>query len=102
MMELKNELDDATQHLDVLMEAHRLFLDRSQVRGDMWRQFPPSDKVRELRERITRVESAFPMMQMELVQPQNSSIAGIIRADALDIINYAAFLIKQLDEGARG
>lgn len=85
---------DAVQHMAVLIEAHTLFLNRSMTRGDMWRSFPPSDKIRELRERVGRIETARNYGDPEVV-------AKTIREDAVDLINYATFLIKQIDEGNR-
>jgi len=57
----------------------------------MWLEFPPSDKIRELRERVTRLEHAYPTAPMQ-----------VMVEDALDIINYAAFLIKQIERGMSG
>jgi hypothetical protein len=89
--------EDEEQHLNVLMEAFLLFRDRTGTRGDMWRQFPPSDKVRELRERVTRIETAF--VAINRFPDHADGTWATIREDAIDIINYADFLIKQIDEG---
>lgn len=93
------ETEDELQHLNVLLEAQRLFIDRSVLRGDLWRQFPPSDKVRELHERVSRME----MIQngMYLADRMESGVREL-RAEAIDVISFATFLVKQLDEGARG
>ena len=90
--------NDEYQHINVLIEAFDLFRDRSLLRGDMWRKFPARDKVRELRERVTRIETALNMVGYSQTLPEGHR-AGI-RSDAVDIINYAAFLVKQIDEGA--
>lgn len=87
---------DEAQHLEVLINAYQLFCDRSQVRGDMWRMFPAEDKIRELRERVSRIEVARNFRQASSAEFRR----GTIRSDAVDIINYATFLIKQIDEGA--
>lgn len=58
----------------------------------MWLEFPPSDKIRELRERVTRLEHAY----------ANGATIDVMVEDALDMINYAAFLVKQLERGMRG
>lgn len=90
---------DESQHLLVLLEAYNLYREKTTMRGDLWRQFPPSDKVRELRERVSRMETT--QNSMYLVDRMEAGVREL-RADAIDVINYAAFLIKQLDEGARG
>lgn len=86
----------------MLDRCQLIFEERSKVRGQMWLDFPPSDKIRELRERVTRLEHAYEAYDNEPVQPQNSSIAPVMISDSLDIINYAAFLIKQIERGQRG
>jgi len=90
------------EHFRVLQRAHAIFVEKSATRGQMWLDFPPSDKIRELRERVMRLENTYDAMLGEPVQPQNSSIAPILVEDALDTINYAAFLIKQIERGMRG
>lgn len=97
-------IDDLAQHQKVLDEAFDIFTDRSASRGDMWRHFPIRDKVRELRERVARIEMAINMIPYTPPgrEPDRhlTAMRGEIRADAIDMINYAAFLIKQIDEGA--
>lgn len=88
---------DRQAHLNVLDDAHEIFVKKDAVRGDMWREFPPSDKIRELGERVRRIEKAY-----DRVSAGHLPSVAIIREDALDLINYSVFLIRQLDEGARG
>jgi hypothetical protein len=57
----------------------------------MWLEFPPSDKIRELKERVMRLEHAYPRVR-----------SNILVEEALDIINYAAFFVKQIERGQRG
>lgn len=95
------------EHARVLNRAHQIFLDKSQLRGQMWLEFPPSDKIRELRERVTRLEQGYQRVRFEAGTPDEAEMAEpLIRAslieDALDTINYAAFFIKQLERGQRG
>lgn len=92
--EIRYMTKDEMQHLEVLEEAQALFAERSEVRGDLWRQFPISDKVRELRERVSRMES---ILNVKKMRPDVARAE--LRKEALDHINYAAFIIKQLDEG---
>jgi hypothetical protein len=93
--------------LAILVAANKIFLDRSKVRGQMWLEWPPSDKIRELRERVMRIESAY--LQREETMPvvvgperPHAAYENAIIEDALDVINYAAFLIKQIRRGHRG
>ena len=78
----------------MLERANSIFLEKSHVRGQMWLEFPPSDKIRELRERVTRLEHAY--------ANRTAKVDEIMIEDALDIINYAAFFIKQIERGMGG
>jgi hypothetical protein len=93
-------------HLDVLLEADAIFRAKNPIRGDMWRQYPPSDKLRELRERVDRMQSALAILgRDDLKESAPSSYALAENAaieDALDTINFAVFFIRQIREGARG
>jgi len=90
------------EHSAVLYEAARLFKAKSQVRGQMWLEWPPSDKIRELRERVMRIEAAYTQRQRIIDDISTESIDQAIIEDALDTINYAAFLIKQIRRGMSG
>ena|SRR5215831_4861857 len=94
------------EHARVLNRAHRIFLDKSLVRGQMWLEFPPSDKLRECNERVRRLENAYQQVRFEDTTPgpedPNSTVRAVMIEDALDLINYAAFFIKQIERGQRG
>jgi hypothetical protein len=96
-----SQLDFASEHRRVLDRANQIFIDKSHVRGQMWLEFPPSDKIRELRERVTRIEHAYDTNEEGPAPDDTIWIAAIVE-DALDTINYAVFLIKQLERGQRG
>jgi hypothetical protein len=91
-----NEFDD--EHARVLNRAHRIFIDKSKLRGQMWMEFPPSDKIRELRERVTRLENGYQRIRWT----EDDIMKAALIEDALDMINYAAFFIKQLERGQNG
>jgi len=84
-----------------------IYLNKSKVRGQMWLEWPPSDKIRELEERVMRIRMAYHERQMVMpvvVGPESPHAAydRAIVEDALDMINYAAFLIKQIRRGHNG
>ena len=93
--------DFEREHLNVLMEAHEIFVQKSKVRGQMWLNHPPSDKIREIGERAERMANALPLLQTGNI-PRKEEIREIIIEDALDVINYADFLIKLLRRGDDG
>jgi hypothetical protein len=96
-----SQLDFASEHRRVLDRANQIYIDKSHVRGQMWLEFPPSDKIRELRERVTRIENAYSINEEGRAEDDSVWMMAIVE-DALDVINYAAFLIKQIERGQRG
>jgi len=91
MKEVVQTLDYEGEHAAVLERAMQLFRDKSQIRGQLWMEFPPSDKIRELNERMRRIEYAYSRGEYDAVVE-----------DALDVINFAAFLVKQIERGQSG
>lgn len=94
------------EHLITLMEAFDLYQEKDSVRGDLWRQFPPSDKIRELDERVRRLSWAYE--QIKFMPPPEGpedpyrQHREAVLSDSIDIINFCVFLIRQIKEGARG
>lgn len=101
-----SRIDPEGEHSWVLDRAQRIFVAKSQLRGQMWADFPPSDKIRELKERVARLENGYQQIRFEDTTPGPEDPFRHIREslieDALDAINYAAFFIKQLERGQRG
>lgn len=94
---------DVEGHWHVLMQAQEIFQQKNILRGPMWREFPPSDKIRELRERVRRIEQAYSQVQkLHPDSPSTPSLKVAVIDDAIDIINYSVFLVRQLHEGATG
>ena len=93
-------LDFEAEHIRVFERATNIFKEKSQIRGQMWLEFPPSDKIRELRERVTRIENAYAIAE-EGTKDDRIWMMAIVE-DALDVLNYTNFLIKQIERGQRG
>lgn len=85
---------DHQGHLTVLDGAYLVYIEKDGQRGDMWRQFPVEDKIRELRERVTRLE-AIQEREGLLIDTKHTLLIN----EGVDIINYAVFMIRQLQEG---
>jgi hypothetical protein len=98
--------DYQAEHESVFNEATNIFRKRSEVRGQMWMEFPPSDKLREIRERLTRLEHGYQEIRFEDTTPGPEDpfhqIKRVLEEDALDLLNYCNFFIKQLRRGQRG
>lgn len=99
--------DFAREHTKVLLEADGIYNHKSQQRGQMWLEYPPSDKLREVRERIGRLDYLHARreeLMPEKPGPELSHVEFELAAieDALDAINYLVFYIKQIRRGMRG
>jgi hypothetical protein len=98
--------DFEREHRRVLDEAMTIFVQRSKVRGQMWLDFPPSDKLREIRERLHRMENLYQQVRFEDTTPgpehPYDTELNVLAEDAIDLINYATFFVKQLRRGQRG
>jgi len=103
-----DRIDFEREHNAVFQEAINRFKSASAVRGQMWLEFPPSDKIRELRERVTRIEHAYAKLdELKPESPESDMSAWLpferaIIEDSIDLINYANFLVKQVRRGMRG
>lgn len=86
--------NDQQGHLSVLDGAYLVYIEKDAQRGDMWRQFPVEDKIRELRERVTRLEALSDRSEIKIETKHQLMID-----EGVDIINYAVFMIRQLQEG---
>lgn len=98
--------DFVQEHEAVFAEATALFKQRSQVRGQMWLDWPPSDKLREMKERMGRMEHLYQEIRFEDTTPGPEDPYAMERRvlleDAIDMLNYTNFFIKQIRRGQRG
>jgi pimeloyl-CoA synthetase len=96
-------IDFEQEHREVLNEAMEVYKKRSEVRGQMWLEWPPSDKIRELRERVMRIESAYANRERMIEHGHTAlNLSSAIEEDCIDVINYTAFLVKQVRRGMSG
>lgn len=97
------DTDDQMEHAAVLSEAMRIYMDRDAVRGDLWRNFPPTDKFKMIREKTDRAVSALarlghPVKSKHFIDRLEHEIIDSM----LDTINFAVFAIRQVRDGQRG
>ncbi len=86
---------DQCGHSIVLERAMEIYLDRDRIRGDMWRTRPPSHKIEMIREKLDRVERGLSLVDETVVK-------NAVLDDATDIINFAVFLVREIEEGILG
>ena len=87
LAELQEEFDQ--KYKSVLTEAHAIFSERASMRDiatPVWHRVVwPEGYIYELKKRLGRIESVFPMETME-IWPKT-------REEMLDMINYLGFMV---------
>lgn len=89
--------DDHTAHEHVLDRAMLIYIDRDELRGDLWRTRPIRHKLEMIREKHDRIQRGLYMLRIR--DSNDEAIKGAITDDALDIINFAAFVVRLIEEG---
>lgn len=74
--------DDMIQHMEVLVEAFAIMVDREATHGGLWKQYGAADTAFHLKSKALRMANNL----------QNID-------DGLDAINYAAFTVRNVREG---
>jgi hypothetical protein len=92
--------DEHQAHLNIMIEALRIYLNKDLVRGDLWRTRPPSHKLEMIQEKHDRAERALPAINGDELISQDAM--DEYEDDLLDIINFAVFALRQVREGQRG
>ncbi len=84
------------QQFDVLVRAFEIFRERSHVRGDLWKDFHVKDAQHHISSKQARISKA--------IERADSGVLGLtefeieVVDDALDIINYAAFIVRHVEK----
>jgi hypothetical protein len=89
---LGETVDNAIQ-LSVFAMAMQIYEVREVKRGGLWKEFGPEDKLMHLRDKLRRTERIWENYQSNGDDPLLVDVD-----DALDILNYAAFFIRQVKE----
>lgn len=80
------------QQFDVFSRALEVFKERSHVRGDLWAKFDIKDAQTHIASKLARITAAVERYQRGDAGKQ--AIEDAISDDAIDIINYAAFIVR--------
>src|SRR4051812_25341467 len=75
----------------VFLRALDIYVQRSEVRGELWKEFDLRDKVHHMRNKMARIG------QFIDISPEGTEIPAEIIDEALDLINYTAFFIRQAE-----
>ena len=95
----------------VFAEALEIFDQRSLTYGEAWREFGPEDKAMHIRNKHLRIEKGISGLETirrgeEIgmgagdLEFRRSTLRESVVDSALDITNYAAFLVRQIREEA--
>ena len=97
------------QQLEVLATAMDIHVERTEVRGDTWAQFDHHDCIHHMSSKLARIKGAAQQLagipHKSTVMPEQwdgefaplrDKLVDAILDDALDMINYSAFLVRHL------
>jgi hypothetical protein len=92
--------DEDVAHLYVLLQALRTYSIKDQTHKGLWRYFGAIDSAHQARAKATRTYN----ISIQLLRNPDSFRAGHKDPmdDAIDLINYAAFFIRNVSEGRYG
>lgn len=93
-----------------LVEAFQVFCDRNEVRRDLWREAGAEDAAQNAKSKVLRlprhVERLAEAVKYEEEQPGDAAAGFDVELaqdeavdDGLDLINYAAFFVRNVREG---
>src|SRR4051812_42477828 len=93
------------QQLEVLASALDIYEERSRVRGETWAEFDHHDCIHHLSSKLARLKNAAQLLAGraaaasrgdEVDETVTDELLSAMEDDALDVINYAAFLVRHL------
>jgi hypothetical protein len=81
--------------LDVMVSAMEIFQERTQAHGDLWKEGPSLEQAFQVKHKAHRMLNAALRRHCEGESEDNELL---LIDSALDLINYAVFTIRQLEE----
>jgi hypothetical protein len=93
--------DEDVAQFKVLMRALRKFHERDEKHRGLWRYFGAIDSAHQARAKATRTYN----VAIGLIRGQFKSEHvndELVNDDAIDMINYAAFFVRNVEEGNYG
>jgi len=90
------QTDTNVDQLHVMVEALAIFQEHTDRLGELWREVEPEDTAHHIRHKAQRVFHA----EVNGAERDRESLEDFGRDSALDLINYAAFYVRQKDGDA--
>lgn len=91
------------QHLDVLAKSLGIYMERTEVRGELWAEFDEHDSFHHMRSKVARIgvilqDGRYSDTQLIDDPPliNADSLRKTLLDEAYDLINYTAFLIRHI------
>lgn len=99
------DLGNLAQQLEVFTSALDIYEERGRVRGETWAEFDHHDCIHHLSSKLARLKNAAQLLAGrsaaasrgdEVDEDVTDELLSAMEDDALDVINYAAFLVRHL------
>lgn len=86
------------QQLRVFQKSLSIYIERSEVRGELWAAFQTDDAIRQAKSKLARAE--FTLKMLEDPDTESSLLKVALEEEALDslydLINFAAFAVRHI------
>lgn len=98
--------ENLAEQLGVFVAALGVMSDREAVYGGAWKRHGLRDKTDHLRNKLARLQSGIALLDTLPPAPspeekeREAIVREALRDSALDMINYAGFLVRQIEKGA--
>lgn len=90
-------MDINDEQMDIFGEAFDLYQERNAVHRDLWKQDGVEGAVEHIRHKLARLKST--MMTTRADELTLDQMKAQFTEDALDLINYTAFAIRNMRDG---
>jgi DNA-binding SARP family transcriptional activator len=84
--------DNTRKQFTLFLKAMRIFVDREEVHHSLWAEFDEGDAAHHMRSKLMRIQHALSFIDL----PDNPDRIYNVMDDALDLMNYTAFLMRHL------
>jgi hypothetical protein len=96
--EVPIQSESERQQFDVMVRAFEIFRERSIVRGDLWAKFTSLDAFQNMESKMARIQHGRQRLEeIDDLHKDHHVLLESVVDDALDLINYATFLIRHLE-----
>jgi hypothetical protein len=104
VVEVRPQSQTQVEQLKTMLDAFQIFVDRNEVRNDMWSEHDFADAIFHLESKVARAKAAVDVIRNES-DPDPEFLRRLdfeVRDSLLDTVNFAVFALRHFDAGRLG